>query len=64
MNATTNSEASGTLTDGGITRRSGSFGWSWCTPWMIQWSRAPKPSSGSKWKMIRWIQYSQSVQKA
>ena len=35
--------ASGMLTDGGITSRSGSFGWSWWTPWMIQWSRAPSP---------------------
>ena len=55
--------ASGMLTDGGITRRSGSFGWSWWTPWMIQCSRAPIPSSGSKWKISRCIQYSVSVQK-
>ena len=34
--------ASGMLTDGGITSRSGSFGWSWWTPWMIQWRRAPE----------------------
>src|SRR5215213_2735354 len=45
-----------------MTRRSGSFGWSWWTPWMIQWNRAPGPDSGSKWKTIRWIQYSISVQ--
>jgi hypothetical protein len=51
------------LTDGGITSRSGSFGWSWWTPWMIQCSRAPRPSSGSKWKISRCIQYSVSVQK-
>ena len=51
------------LTDGGMTSRSGSFGWSWCTPWMIQWKRAPRPSSGSKWKIARWIQYSLSDQK-
>ena len=51
------------LTDGGMTSRSGSFGWSWWTPWMIQWKRAPSPSSGSKWKIARWIQYSLSVQK-
>ena len=55
--------ASGTLTDGGITSRSGSFGWSWWTPWMIQWKRAPMPSSGSKWKISRCSQYSVSVQK-
>src|SRR5215217_7385559 len=63
---TTNSpqkpSASGMLTDGGITRRSGSLGWSWWTPWMIQWKRAPGPDSGSKWNTIRWIQYSISVQ--
>ena len=29
---------------------------------MIQWKRAPGPDSGSKWKTIRWIQYSISVQ--
>jgi hypothetical protein len=40
----------------------GSFGWSWCTPWMIQCTRAPKPSSGSKWNTSRCIQYSVSVQ--
>ena len=51
------------LTDGGITRRIGSLGWSWCTPWMIQCRRAPIPSSGSKWKTSRCIQYSVSVQK-
>ena len=50
------------LTDGGITSRIGSFGWSWWTPCMIQWSRAPRPSSGSKWKITRWSQYSVSVQ--
>ena len=38
---------SGTLTAGGITRRSGSFGCSWWMPWMIQCSRAPIPWSGS-----------------
>ena len=47
---------------GGMTSRIGSFGWSWCTPWIIQWSRAPRPSFGSKWKTARWIQYSLSVQ--
>src|SRR5215207_4888897 len=31
---------------------------------MIQWKRAPSPESGSKWKTIRWIQYSDSVQKS
>src|SRR4051812_26849760 len=45
-----------------MTRRSGSLGWSWWTPWMIQWKRAPGPDSGSKWNTIRWIQYSISVQ--
>jgi hypothetical protein len=30
---------------------------------MIQCSRAPRPSSGSKWKISRCIQYSVSVQK-
>ena len=44
-----------------MTSRSGSFGWSWWTPWTIQCSRAPNPSSGSKWKITRWIQYSASV---
>src|SRR6185437_7502806 len=29
---------------------------------MIQWKRAPIPSSGSKWKISRCIQYSVSVQ--
>src|SRR5829696_3421568 len=61
-NSPKNPAARGTLTDGGITRRSGSLGWSWWTPWMIQWKRAPGPDSGSKWKTIRWIQYSISVQ--
>ena len=32
--------------DGGITSRSGSLGWSWWTPWIIQCSRAPSPSLG------------------
>src|SRR4051812_24733633 len=50
------------LTDGGMTSRIGSFGWSWWTPWMIQWRRAPSPSSGSKWNTRRCIQYSVSVQ--
>ena len=52
------------LTDGGMTSRIGSFGWSWCTPWMIQCRRAPIPSSGSKWNTMRCIQYSVSVQKS
>ena len=31
---------------------------------MIQWSRAPNAlSSGSKWKIARWIQYSERLQK-
>ena len=29
---------------------------------MIQWTRAPMPSSGSKWNTSRCIQYSVSVQ--
>ena len=33
----------GMLADGGITSRSGSFGWSWWTPWIIQCSFAPIP---------------------
>ena len=41
-----NSAASGIDTDGGITSRIGSFGWSWWTPWMIQCSRAPMPVLG------------------
>ena len=57
-----NSADSGTLTDGGITSRIGSLGWSWWTPWMIQCSRAPMPCSGSKWNTIRCSQYSVSVQ--
>ena len=52
------------LADGGITSRIGSFGWSWWTPWIIQCSRAPMPSSGSKWKTTRCSQYSVSVQTA
>ena len=31
---------------GGMTSRSGSFGWSWWTPWTIQCSRAPMPVLG------------------
>ena len=50
--------------DGGMTSRSGSFGWSWWTPWIIQWIRAPIPCSGSKWKTTRCSQYSVSVQTA
>ena len=38
--------ASGTLAAGGMTSRSGSFGWSWWTPWIIQCSRAPMPVLG------------------
>ena len=57
-----NAAASGTLTDGGMTSRMGSLGWSWWTPWMIQCSRAPRPSCGSKWKTSRCSQYSVSVQ--
>ena len=53
--------ASGTLAAGGITSRIGSFGWSWWTPWIIQCSFAPIPSSGSKWKTMRCSQYSNSV---
>ena len=49
---------------GGITSRSGSLGWSWCTPWMIQFMRAPRPSSGSKWKTILCSQYSNRVHSA
>ena len=61
-NTHTNSAASGMLTDGGITSRIGSLGWSWWTPWMIQCSLAPIPCSGSKWNTIRCSQYSVSVQ--
>jgi hypothetical protein len=50
------------LTDGGMTSRIGSLGWSWWTPWMIQWRRAPNPFSGSKWNTSRCIQYSVRVQ--
>ena len=53
--------ASGMLAAGGMTSRSGSFGWSWWTPWIIQCSLAPIPSSGSKWNTSRWSQYSNSV---
>ena len=56
--------ASGIDADGGITSRIGSFGWSWWTPWIIQCSRAPMPSSGSKWNTTRCSQYSVSVQTA
>ncbi len=50
------------LTDGGITSRIGSFGWSWWTPWMMKCSRAPSGWVGSKWNTSRWSQYSVSVQ--
>ena len=40
--------ASGIDALGGMTSRLGSFGCSWCTPWMSQCSLAPRPSSGSK----------------
>ena len=40
----------------------GSLGWSWWTPWIIQWRRAPSPLSGSKWKTVRCVQYSHRVQ--
>ena len=37
---------SGIETTGGSTKRIGSLGWSWWTPWIIQWRRAPSPLLG------------------
>ena len=64
QNEPPNASASGIEADGGMTSRSGSFGWSWWTPWIIQCSRAPIPCSGSKWNTTRCSQYSVSVQTA
>ena len=54
--------ASGIETDGGITSRSLSLGWSWWMPWMMKCMRWPKALSGSQWKTSRCSQYSVSVQ--
>ena len=53
---------SGIETDGGITSRSLSLGWSWWMPWMMKCIRRPKALSGSQWKTSRCSQYSVSVQ--
>ena len=49
-------------TDGGITSRILSLGWSWWMPWMMKCMRRPKALSGSQWKTSRCSQYSVSVQ--
>ena len=58
------SAARGIETEGGITRRILSLGWSWWMPWMMKCMRRPKALSGSQWKISRWSQYSVRVQKA